>query len=33
MNHLASIAADVAITQLVDGKMGGHVKMSRTMFR
>ena len=30
--QLSSIAADVAITQLVDGKMGVHVKMPKSIF-
>ena len=30
--QLASIAADVAITQLVDGKVGVHVKMPKSIF-
>ena len=30
--QLASIAADVAITQLVDGKVGVHVKIPRSIF-
>jgi acetamidase/formamidase len=31
--QLTSIAADVAITQLVDGKMGVHVKMPKSIFK
>jgi acetamidase/formamidase len=30
--QLASIAADVAITQLVDGKVGVHVKFPKSIF-
>ena len=30
--QLASIAADVAITQLVDGKVGVHVKIPKSIF-
>ena len=30
--QLSSIAADVAITQLVDGKMGVHVKIPKSIF-
>ncbi len=31
--QLTSIAADVAVTQLVDGKMGVHVKIPKSIFR
>jgi acetamidase/formamidase len=31
--QLTSIAGNVAITQLVDGKMGVHVKMPKSIFR
>ena len=31
--QLASIAADVAITQLVDGTMGVHVKLPKGIFK
>jgi acetamidase/formamidase len=31
--QLASVAANVAITQLVDGKVGVHVKMPKSIFR
>ena len=31
--QLTSIAGDVAITQLVDGTMGVHVKMPKAIFR
>jgi acetamidase/formamidase len=31
--QLASVAGDVAITQLVDGKVGVHVKMPRAIFK
>jgi acetamidase/formamidase len=31
--QLASIAADVAITQLVDGTMGVHVKLPKAIFK
>lgn len=30
--QLSSIAADVAITQFVDGKVGVHVKIPRSIF-
>ena len=30
--QLSSIAADVAITQLVDGKVGVHVKIPKSIF-
>ena len=30
--QLASVAADVAITQLVDGKVGVHVKIPKAIF-
>ena len=31
--QLTSIAGNVAITQLVDGKVGVHVKMPKAIFR
>jgi acetamidase/formamidase len=31
--QLTSLAGDVAITQLVDGTMGVHVKMPKRIFR
>ena len=31
--QLTSIAADVAITQLVDGTMGVHVKLPKAIFK
>ena len=31
--QLTSIAGDVAITQLVDGTMGVHVKMPKSIFK
>src|SRR5262249_46235554 len=31
--QLTSIAADVAVTQLVDGKMGVHVKLPKSIFK
>jgi acetamidase/formamidase len=31
--QLTSLAGDVAITQLVDGTMGVHVKMPKTIFK
>ena len=31
--QLTSLAGDVAITQLVDGTMGVHVKMPKSIFK
>ena len=31
--QLSSVAANVAITQLVDGKVGVHVKMPKSIFK
>ena len=31
--QLTSVAGDVAITQLVDGTMGVHVKMPKSIFK
>ena len=31
--QLTSVAADVAVTQLVDGRVGVHVKMPKSIFK